>query len=258
MVSKRGIAVARSTEGHRPDEGEMRHHKSSQTVKARGRPTGSKNKDKGIIPSEVAGEILDRLKPMLPEEHYEYMRGVLSKGKKIDIERELDVIIMLLNRQLVPALIMESNGESSDQDQEIKAELSDSILKMPAFSKSVSERLKVVQSFMEMKLRLERHKDESKQDKDQPILTVFAKRGIDINRLGIIASAVPGSMGGGADDAERGANGPRAVSDTVPQRQLSEQSSGQSASDWILDSVVDRDDSRSVYEVQLLSQPDIG
>lgn len=252
-MATRNLAVSRTTEGHRPDEGAMRHYKSTETVKARGRPLGSKNKDKSIVPREVANEILDKLKPVLPEEHYDYMRGVISKGKKIDIERELDVIIMLLNRQLIPALISEAEGG----DESVGPGIEGKAVRMPEFSKSVSERLKVVQSFMEMKLRLERHKDESKQEKDQPILTVFARRGIDISRLGIIASAVPGGVGGGTDQPERGAYSARAVSDTLPQRQLDEQSGGQGQADWILDGTVDRDDSRGLHEIQLLSEPDI-
>jgi hypothetical protein len=248
-MTKRNIAVSRTTEGHRPDEGEMRHWKSTQTVKARGRPSGSKNKSKSIVPTEVANEILDKLRPVLPEEHYEYMRGVIAKGRKIDIERELDVIIMLLNRQLIPALIVESEGKTGDPEADMLAELSTSAIKMPAFSKSVSERLKVVQGFMEMRLRMERHKDESKQDKQQPILTVFAQRGIDIQRLGIIAGAVPGSVGGSPDNVVGPADSARTVSDTLSERQLPEQSSSQSASDWILDGTLNRDDTRSLHEV---------
>jgi len=244
-MNKRGLAVSRETEGHRPDEGEMRHWKSTQTVKSRGRPAGSKNKSKSIVPAEVANEILDKLKPVLPEEHYDYMRGVISRGKKIDIERELDVIILLLNRQLIPALIAESEGKAEDADPEI----SSGSIKMPAFSKAVSERLKVVQSFMDMKLRMERHKDESKQEKQQPILTIFAQRGIDIQRLGVIASSVPGDMGGGADDIVGPADRARTVSDTIPERQLVESSGSESSTDWILDGVVNRDDSRSLHEV---------
>lgn len=244
-------AVHRSSEGHRLDGGEMRTYKSTETIRSRGRPAGSKNKDKGIVPREVANEILDKLKPVLPEEHYDYMRGVIVQGKKINIERELDVIIMLLNRQLIPAIIVESEGDALDIDPEIASELkiNQTSLKMPAFSKGVSERLKVVQSFMDMKLRMERQKDDSKQDKDQPILTVFAKRGIDIERLGIIASAVPGSVGGSIDISERGADGARTVSDTLPERQIAQSSSGQGASDWVLDGSLDRDNTRSLHEV---------
>lgn len=262
-MATRNLAVSRTTEGHRPDGGEMRIHKISETARARGRPSGSRNKEKSIVPKDVANEILEKLKPVLPEEHYDYMRGVIVKGKKINIERELDVIIMLLNRQLIPALIVESEGEANDIDPEIAAELSfetgasSQKLKMPAFSKSVSERLKVVQSFMDMKLRLERQKDEGKQQKDQPILTVFARRGIDIERLGIIASAVPGSVGGSIDNSGRGADSARAVSDTLPQRQLTEQDSGEGSSDWILDGPVDRDYTLSMHQTQLLSEPDI-
>ena len=248
-MTKRNIAVSRTTEGHRPDEGEMRHWKSTQTVKARGRPSGSKNKSKSIVPAEVANEILNKLKPVLPEEHYEYMRGVIAKGRKIDIERELDVVIMLLNRQLIPALIVETEGKVEDGDEEMSPEQLSSTIKMPAFSKSVSERLKVVQGFMEMKLRMERHKDESKQEKQQPILTVFAQRGIDIQRLGIIAGAVTSSVGGSPDNAGGPADSARTVSDTIPQRQLAESSSGQSATDWILDGTLDRDDALSMHEV---------
>lgn len=242
-MTKRAIAVPRSTEGHRANPGEMRIHKSSETARSRGRPTGSKNKSKSIVPKEVANEILDKLKPVLPQEHYDYMRGVIAQGKKVNIERELDVIIMLLNRQLIPAIIVETDGEAMDIDPEIAEELklnqSSSTLKMPAFSKSVSERLKVVQSFMDMKLRLERQKDENKQEREQPILTVFAKRGLDIDRLGIIASAVPSGVGGGADNVKWTTDTARAVSDTVPQRQVIEQGGSQGETDWVLDGSID-------------------
>jgi hypothetical protein len=218
-------APARSTEG-----GFVKGREQLPSVQAkgasrgRGRPKGSANKPKGLIPKELASTILLEMKEMLPPEHFEYMRSVIRDGKSISVERELDTMILLLGRNLYPALVLEGKGEAPDtsgddffdEDDEQPAKKPTAGLTMPVFRKDVTERLKVWSALLAQKDKIERAtKDDGQSGK---ILTIAAGRGIDPGRIRLLVGVEPGPVAGNADPVEQRADEARTVSDQIPER----------------------------------------
>lgn len=212
-------AAPRPTEGSRPER--------SGSGK-RGRPKGSKNKPKGILPAELAGTILLEMKDMLPPEHFEYMKGVIKDGKAISVKRELDTLILLLSRNLYPALVMESQPQDDEDDffddEEDEGPRPAKKLKMPVFRKDVTERLKVLQSLLAQKEKSERADSEPK---DKQILTIIGKSGVDAERLRILIGVESGSVVGNVDQVEQPADETGTVSDSISERQVILSSGGE-------------------------------
>lgn len=197
------------------------------SMKRRGRPAGSKNKAKSILPTELANTMLVAMKDALPPDHYEYIRGVIKDGNAISTKRELDTLILLLSRNLYPALVMESlapQNESDDEDFFDDDDAEDARpskpksngLKMPVFRKDVTERLKVLQSLLAMKEKNERGEAEAGLEK--PILKIVGGSGLDASRLRILVGVESGPMAGNADETAQLAAEARTVSDSVPER----------------------------------------
>lgn len=217
-------AVARSTEGTRGE----RAGSGRQPTRGRGRPKGSKNKPKGILPTELANTMLLQLKDMLPPDHFEYMRGVIRDGNAISTKRELDTLILLLSRNLYPALVMEMSTESQESQEsednffddpdapESTAEKPEKKLKMPVFRKDVTERLKVLQSLLAQKDKTERA---DSQPKDQQILSIIGRSGPDAERVRILIGVESGAVVGELNQAKQSEDGPRTVSVEVPSGQ---------------------------------------
>ena len=201
-------------------------HTDSGARRARGRPPGSKNKAKGLLPKELASSILLGMKDMLPPDHYEYMRSVIREGKAISVERELDTMILLLGRNLYPALVLEGKGEEpqssgenffdDDGEEQEQQQPTKSGLTMPVFRKDVTERLKVWSALLAQKEKIERaNKDEGS---GRQILTIAAGRGIDPERIRLLVGVESGAMVGNSDQAEQPANKARTVSSEIPER----------------------------------------
>jgi hypothetical protein len=236
-------APAKSTEGQKagqPLTGQQKQRgASNQAGNRRGRPPGSKNKPKGIMPVELADTILLHMQGMLPPEHFDYMKGVIREGKAISTKTELDTLIILLSRNLFPALVLEAipgGGEEEDTDESVsKAEKAvNKALKMPIFRKDVTERLKVLQSLLALKNQLEKRETESR-DEDKPIIRIAAGRGIDGERvrllIGIESSPVAGNSDGNGQPADEAGT----VPDQVPERPELLPTSEQGPSDRVLD-----------------------
>jgi hypothetical protein len=230
----------RETEGR--NVGVMASVKRTEIKKNRGRPIGSKNKPKSLIPSELANEMLVKLKPILPPEHYEYMRAVVKEGKVIAVERELDIIILLIGRQLWPAILTEMEGfdqpAAGEPANEDEAALVDDAAKA-YFRKDVSERIKIWKDLVEVKLRNERARDEAADNSKKPILEIFARRGLDRERLRIGIEHVSGDMGGSPDGTGREADEARDVPVALSERPIFLPGSGESSTDRPLDNALD-------------------
>jgi hypothetical protein len=235
MAGKTGLAHREGTEGRAL--GESTAHKRVETQRQRGRPRGAKNKAKSLIPKELADEILLKLQPLVPPEHYDYMRGVIKEGKAVAVEQEIDTILLLLSRQLVPALIKETEGAPSlPQLEGVEGEPEDtSAIKMPMFNKDVTDRLKVLKEFIDMKLRHERARDDSDDTSKKPIIEVFARRGLDADRLRIAIEHVTGGVGGSPDQPEGGADSTRELPVELSKRPLVLEGRGESEADRVLD-----------------------
>jgi len=186
-----------------------------------GRPPGAKNKPKSMVPAELADELLVKLQGTLPDEHYQYLKGVVKKGDAIATEKELDILILLLGRNLHPALIEETlafDDDGPDDDEDVlEPQPHGGALKRPKsvtfFRKDVTERLKVLNSLLSLRHQMEKTKDEQKDGK-QPLITIVADRNLlDGGRLGVLLGGVPGPVAGNTDGVGRPALPARTVSD---------------------------------------------
>lgn len=233
MPGGREVAV-RSTEGQNRDVAST--FKAGETKRQRGRPKGSKNKAKSLIPAEMADAILLKLQPVLPPEHYEYMRGVIREGKAVAVERELDTLILLLSRQMVPALIAETEGEQLPEGVE---DPNPSVIKMPEFRKDVTERIKVLKDLIDLKLRNERARDEGTDSGAKPIIEIFARRQLVGERLRIAIEHQSGDMGGSADSVERDSDSVGDFPEALSARPLSLPGRGEGKTDRAIDNPLD-------------------
>jgi hypothetical protein len=133
-----------------------------------GRPVGSKNKPKSLIPTELANEMLLVMKDQVPPEHFKYLQGVIRDGKAISTKQELDTMILLLSRNLYPALIAETHNTIDETGDDVG----------PVFRKDVTERLKVLNSLLTLRNQIEKREDEAGQGGNSPVLKVWASRGM--------------------------------------------------------------------------------
>jgi hypothetical protein len=181
--------IARPTEGSKQTGAVARTRNLSGEKRGRGRPVGSKTRAKSLVPAELAKEMLLQFKGVIPDEHYEYLRGVVQQGKAVSTERELDILILLLGRNLHPALIGETKGEDEVQFDEETGEVTGTTKKV-VFRKDVTERLKVLNSLLSLRHQVEKAK-EQKDDGEQPLLKIVATRDLlDGGRLGVLIGGV--------------------------------------------------------------------
>lgn len=219
----------------RPTEGGSRagiEAKASETKRSRGRPKGAKNKTKALIPTELASQILIEMKNTLPPDHFEYMRKVIREGAAVSVEREVQIMLLLLGRNLVPT-ILEETREGGE------------------FRKDVTERLKVWNSLAGILFQMEKNNDEGTSGKDKPILQVFQRSGLDPGRVNILLGIQSGDVGGnplrvGGPEVEV-----RAIPNQLPERPLDVPNSEQEPTTWVLDDNGLRDDTRSMREAEL-------
>ena len=191
--------VQRPAEGSRT--GPLGRGRNAEVMEARnkgGRPKGSKNKSKSLIPTELADKILVTMEGNLPSEHLDYMRDVVKRGGAVSTKRELDVLILLLNRNLWPALVSENKDDESE----------------PVFRKDVTERLKVLNSLL--------------------ALQIFGKRDI-ASRIGILVDSRTDSVSGNADGTGRSTIQTGTISDQADERPLALSAGEQESPDRILD-----------------------
>jgi hypothetical protein len=169
----------------------------------------------------------------LPSEHLEYMRSVVKRGGAVSTKRELDVLILLLNRNLWPALIQEAEGEHRVQvDGERGTVVKTS--KEVVFRKDVTERLKVLNSLLSLRNQIEKGEKDPNDDGDQPLLRIFGSRDI-ASRIGILVDNRTDSSVGNPDGIGRSAISARTVSDQTPERQEPVSDSVEVEADWVLD-----------------------
>lgn len=225
-MPKSGDQTLRSTEGSRPGK--------------RGRPPGSKNKAKTLLGRDLAIKLMDHMQDQLSPEMFEYVKGVVRDGKPIQTKNEIDILVALLTRNLLPAIMQEMMPEEEGG------------LGGTVYRKDVTDRLKLVREFLT--LRNDIDKRESHDDeKSDTILTITGKRGIDLGRLGILIGPVTDSVGGESNGTGRQADSPRTLPDSVPERQEPVSNSQQGTADWVLDSteyrdITQRDDEKQVQE----------
>lgn len=185
--------TTRNTEGSKPG--------------MRGRPKGSKNKPKGLVPAELTEKMLPLLQKQLSPESFDYIEGVLKRGKPIETKRELDVMIAMLARNLMPAMVHET------------LPVDEGGLGGLQYRKDVTERLKILNSMLTLRRQIEKEQDDSDKPANSVLVKLVGER-LDNARVGILVGIQPGAVAGDADRAGRQADTIRAVPDQVSERPL--------------------------------------
>lgn len=178
----RNEVAVRDTEGPKPTQNLSRTDKTAEVRRSRGRPKGSPNKPKSLVPKELASELLLIMKDQLPPEHFEYMKSVIKDGKAISTKQELDTMLLLLGRNLYPFLVSETKPTVI-----VHEDGSETVLP-PAFRKDVTERLKVWKSLLDTRAQIEKS-EKPEADGESPVLKLWASRGMQ-GRLAILMQGV--------------------------------------------------------------------
>jgi hypothetical protein len=161
------------------------------------------------------------MQEQLSPDQFEYLKGVIRDGKPIETKNEIDVLIALLSRNLYPALISEMLPPEEGGLGGV-------------YRKDVTDRLKIVQGLLNLRHQKDKF-DEPDDSKSDTILTVTAKRGFNLDRLGILVGKQPDSVDGSADGVGGQADEVRALPDSLPERPLDDEGGEQGTADWILD-----------------------
>jgi hypothetical protein len=205
------------------DKGDSQMAKAQEvqaTRRGRGRPTGSKNKPKGLVPKELAAEFLGVVKTILPPEHYEEMRKAVQEGKSISVLSEAKITLKLMSPAIWQRLIMEGQqkakppaGIDPDMIDEIGA-----VDQPSGFSRDLNERMKIYMGLLDFIDKSERRNDEAADTGKKPILEIFARRGVDGDRLRLLVGVESSSLGGDPDESGRQTLGAGTIPDQVPER----------------------------------------
>lgn len=134
------------------------------------------NKPRSLVPVDLANEMLLTMKDQLPPEHFAYLKSVIKDGKAISTKQELDTLILLLSRNLYPALIHETAPVLDEEGNETG----------PAFRKDVTERLKVLNSLLSLRNQVERREEQP--EGESPILKLWASRSME-GRVAILVNS---------------------------------------------------------------------
>lgn len=215
--------------------------KSGETQKERkrGRPKGAKNKPKALIPKEVANDLLGVVKQTLPPELYDEMKQAVKSGKNISTINEARILMKLMGPPVWQRLIEEVQPKTQPVI-DIDPDLQDEIGPMPGegqagFDKDLNERLKVLINLMQFVAKLEQQENDQSDSSEKPILEIIARRGLDSERVKFLVGVESGDVGGSADGTGRAEGGIRAISDSVPERQIHIQDSEQEPTVRVLD-----------------------
>jgi hypothetical protein len=207
--------LPRPTEGSKSTGAVARTRNLSGEKRRAGRPVGSKTKNNSLMPADLADQVLTTFEGNIPKEHYDYLKSVFRGKGSVSTEKELDILILLLGRNLHPALVGEMSGEEEMKVDEETGEIS--TVKKVVFRRDVTERLKVLNSLLSLRHQVEKNKDDGK-DGEQPLLKIVADRALlDGGRLGILVGGLSGPVVGDSDGTGWRAVPPRTVSSPLPE-----------------------------------------
>jgi hypothetical protein len=243
-------AAPRATEGKSSVQTKVKS-KGTHQERKRGRPKGSKNKPKALIPREVANDLLGVVKQTLPPELYQEMKDAVRSGKNISTINEARILMKLMGPPVWQRHIEEVHPKApiaTDIDPDLQDEIGGMPGEQPAgFDKDLNERLKVLINLMQFVAKLEQSDDQS-DSSTKPILEIIARRGLDGGRIGILIGDQSGVVGRDSDGVGRPEGGVGAVSGELSERQIDVSDSEQVQTDRVLDADSVGDNSRSSDE----------
>lgn len=213
----------------------------TQAERRRGRPKGSKNKAKEVLGKELALQLLDAVKPLVPDSHYQEMEAAIKQGKAMSTMQEARTMLMLMGPALMKRLV-EEQDPTIGMDPEMVKELGPQPVE---FRKDTNERLGVWMKLLDIVMKQEAKEADATQGhtKNQPLTSILVKRGLDAGRLAIHLGDISVTVGRDADGVGGKTSEIRTVSDTVPERQEYVPDSEQEPSVRVLDPAEYRDDS---------------
>lgn len=223
-----------------------------KSSRARGRPKGSRNKPKALIPKELASEFLGVVRDILPEEYYKEMRDSIRSGKNISTINEAKILMKLMGPPVWQRLIEESRSveQVPELDPELAGEIGPEPPRVRPFDRDLNERLKVLLAVMQFVDKMEKQ-DDQQDNSEKPFLEIFARRGIDAARIEVVTRREPRLVGGDSDGVGRPAIDAGTIPDSVPERQVNLQDSEQVETVRVLNDDISGDDSFSEREEEL-------
>ena len=228
--------------------------RGAETVnrRARGRPKGSKNKPKSLIPKELASEFLGIVRELLPPENYEEMRQAVMDGKNISTLAEAKITLKLMGPPIWRALIEERKPKkkpTADIDPDILAEIGETEESdTSGFGRPLNERMKIYLSMLQFIDKVEERHESARSDREKPQITVLATRGIDAGRLRGLVEIESGSVGGSTDRGGWKTLSAGTLPSEAPERQVDVPDSEQVEADGTIVGDIIGDSARSVHE----------
>lgn len=251
-----------ATTPHRPTEGgnntvattHKKQVRAAEVTRGRGRPKGSRNKPKALIGKEVASELLGVVKQTLPPELYDEMKEAVKSGKNISTLNEAKILMKLMGPPVWQRLIEESKARIQPSfevyDPDLAEEIGPQESQTKPFDKDLNERLKVLLQVMQFVDKLEKDA-EGTHTSAQPVIEIFARRGIRAGRIDFISQDLSGSVGGSADGVRRVGPESGTVSVEFPEGQIDLQDSEQVATVRLLNDDSAGDLSQSLHDEEL-------
>jgi hypothetical protein len=191
-----GNAPPRSTEGNARSSGVARFEKTAVIQSERkgpGRPKGSRNKPKGMVPQDLAEKVLATMSDQLDAAGLDYVKGVLKDGKPVSTKNELQTLIVLLSRNLWAALVDEMRPpEAPDNVDDAIEMVKETGTTEPnqVFRRDVTDRLKVLTSLLNLMHQIEKQEAEKADDGDNPLIKIWAARGMR-DRVAVLIDGSP-------------------------------------------------------------------
>jgi hypothetical protein len=161
-----------------------------------GRPRGSRNKPKSLVPAEIAYQLLATVENYLPREHVTYLRQVIKEGAVLSTKHELDILLAVLNRNLMFAMLEEMPFEVVDE------ETGERTLKAYAPSKDITDRIKAAKEMLALRNTIEKGEQEEGNGL-QPLIAIIGSRDLDPTRLRILVGVDTGGRALPAGDEPR-------------------------------------------------------
>jgi hypothetical protein len=219
--------------------------RAHETLKERrrGRPKGSKNAVKGVLQPSVAQEMLDIIKPMLPDAEYKEIQEAISTIKQVKI------LLALMMPPIAQRLVEEARGEVNTGLDEL--EDGPESKKKVEFYRDTNERIKVFNNLATLAAKLEGEIDEGTNTGEEPLFEQFKRRGLVADRFTITGSIGPGAVGGNGGGPWGSTDNPRTVSDQLFEGHESLEDSEEIETTRVLDTDSNRDDPLSGDEAEL-------
>jgi len=252
MQRKDDTTASRSTEG-KSSVSTLTKAANTKIERKRGRPLGSKNQPKALVPRELASEFLGVVKGILPPEYYQEMKDAIRSGKNISTVNEAKILMKLMGPPIWLRLIEESKpvAEAPPFDPDLANEIGQEPQPtVRPFDKDLNERLKVMLQFMQFVEKVESN-DDNADTSTKPILEITARRGIDGGRFKFLIGGESGSMGGSADGTGRPAIEVGTLPDTFSERPFDVSDSEQVQTVRVFNDTGSGNDARGEYEEEL-------